>query len=138
MWPKFDEKKTSVTIHKLVKINKFLKSFVFSKKSSRTLLKLKHWLHELQIRYEHFHKKKWETLSNFLSESIIKTKEINLKIFFTNKGGKVFFKSSHGILPFLDLFQSQTPCSSLSFHHRIKTKPDLESLCKTVWMSYFQ
>ena len=40
---------------------------------------------------------------------------------------------SHEILHFLDLFPSQTPCSSLSFHHRIKTKPDLESLHKTVF-----
>ena len=50
----------------------------------------------------------------------------------------IFF-ISHEILPFLDLFPSQTPCSSLSCHRRIKAKPDLESLCKTVFrMSNFQ
>ena len=42
MQPKFDGKKSSVTTKKMVKINKFCKCFVFSKKYFHTLLKLKH------------------------------------------------------------------------------------------------
>ena len=41
-WLKFDGKKSGVTTQKLVKINKFMKRFVFSKKYSHTILKLKH------------------------------------------------------------------------------------------------
>ena len=77
--------------------------------------------------------KKLETLSNFILESIIKTKEINSKIFFFKER-----ESSHEIPPFLDIFPSQPSCSSLSFNHRI-IKTDLESLRKTVFrMYYFQ
>ena len=128
-------KKSGFNTQKLVEINKFLKCFVLRKKSN--FAHFWNW----SIDYNNFKldisisnnkkRKPWAILFKNQSKQLRKSV---LTYFF--KGWPFFL---HGFLPFLGLFPSQTQCSSLSSHPRIKTKPYLESLHKTVsWMSYCQ